>query len=120
VRDDRERLLDIQEALERIERYAVQGRERFAADELVETWIVHHLQVIGEAAAALSVSLRDRYPQVPWQKIIRMRHVLVHHYFGVDVDLVWLVVEQDLPGLRATVAAMLESLPPEEVAADPD
>ena len=113
MRDDRERLLDIQDALERIQRYAVQGRERFAADELVETWIVHHLQVIGEAAAALSPSLREQYPQVPWQKIIRMRHVLVHHYFVVDVDLVWLVVENDLPDLRATVAAMLRDLPQE-------
>ncbi|HEY3397218.1 MAG TPA: HepT-like ribonuclease domain-containing protein [Armatimonadota bacterium] len=79
----------------------------------MEVWIVHHLQVIGEAAGALSAELREQYPQVPWQKIIRMRHVLVHHYFGVDVDLVWLVVEHDLPDLAAIVDAMLQALPDE-------
>jgi uncharacterized protein with HEPN domain len=59
MRDDRERLLDIQEAIERIEKYAAQGQEAFERDELIQTWIVHHLQIIGEASRAISSSLRD-------------------------------------------------------------
>ena len=54
MRSDRERLLDIQEAIERIEKYATRGREAFERDELIQTWILHHLQIIGEAARALS------------------------------------------------------------------
>ena len=50
MRDDRERLLDILEAIERIERYAARGREAFENDELLQTWVVHHVQIIGEAA----------------------------------------------------------------------
>lgn len=57
MRDDRERLLDIQEAIERIEKYAVRGREAFERDELIQTWVLHHLQIIGEAVRALSPEL---------------------------------------------------------------
>ena len=49
MRSDRERLLDVIEAIERIEKYTAQGREAFERDELVQTWVVHHLQIIGEA-----------------------------------------------------------------------
>ena len=49
MRDDRERLKDIQEAIERIERYTSKGRKAFERDELIQGWVVHHLQLIGEA-----------------------------------------------------------------------
>ena len=54
MRDDRERLLNIHEAVERIEKYAARGREEFARDELIQIWVLHHLQIIGEAARARS------------------------------------------------------------------
>lgn len=54
MRDDRERLRDILEAIERIERYTSKGREEFMQDELIQTWVVHHIQIIGEAARKLS------------------------------------------------------------------
>lgn len=110
MRDDHERLLDIREAIERIEKYAGQGRETFERDELVQTWIVHHLQIIGEASRALSSDLRDQYPEVPWSKIIGMRNILVHDYFGIDVDVVWAVVEHDLPDLAQRIETILQEL----------
>lgn len=100
MRDDRVRLLDIQEAIERIEKYARQGQEAFEQEELIQTWIVHHLQIIGEAARALSSDLKDQHPEMPWSKIIGMRNLLVHDYFGIDVDVVCAVVERDLPALK--------------------
>lgn len=100
MRDDRERLLDILEAIERIEKYAARGLQFFEHDELVQVWILHHLQIIGEAARALSPRFRDQYSDVPWSQVIGMRNVLVHHYFGIDVDIVWSVVERDLPELK--------------------
>ncbi|MGH7961399.1 MAG: HepT-like ribonuclease domain-containing protein [Candidatus Binatia bacterium] len=109
MRDDRERLLDIQEAIERIEKYATQGQEAFAQDELIQTWIVHHLQIIGEAARALSSDLRDQHPEMPWSNIIGMRNILVHDYFGIDVDVVWAVVERDLPDLKLQIETILQS-----------
>ena len=88
MRDDRERLRDILEAIERIEKYAAMGRQRFEQDELIQIWIVHHLQLIGEAARALSADFRDSQPRVPWSQIVGMRNILVHNYFGVDADIV--------------------------------
>ena len=68
MRDDTQLLLDIVEAIDRIERYSSRGRDVFESDELVQNWIVNHLQVIGEAARSLSADLRDSNKEVPWAK----------------------------------------------------
>jgi uncharacterized protein with HEPN domain len=107
MRDDRERLLDILEATERIEKYTSHGSEAFERDELIQTWVVHHLQIIGEASRALSAGLRDSHPEIPWSQIIGMRNILVHHYFGVDVAVVWAAVENDLPALKRQIQTLL-------------
>ena len=107
MRDDRARLLDIQEAIERIERYTARGRTAFEQDELIQTWVVHHIQIIGEASRAISADFRAQYPKVPWTEIVGMRNILVHHYFGIDLNAVWSVVERDLPDLKRAIAAML-------------
>ncbi len=107
MRDDRERLLDIQEAIERIEKYSARGREAFERDELIQTWILHHLQILCEAARAISADFKQAHPEVPWPQIAGMRNILVHHYFGIDSIVVWAAVERDLPVLKQQVAAML-------------
>jgi uncharacterized protein with HEPN domain len=107
MRDDKERLLDIKEAVERIKKYSGCGREAFEKDELIQNWIIHHLQIIGEAAARISEDFQSRNPQVPWSEIIGMRNVLVHDYFGVDFDVVWNVVERDMPELEVRICELL-------------
>ena len=77
MRDDRERLLDMLEAIERIDRYASRGREAFEREELLQNWVVHHAQIIGEAARKVSDVLRRAHPEVPWVQIAAMRNVLV-------------------------------------------
>ena len=107
MRDDRERLADILEAIDRAQRYAVRGQAAFQEDELIQAWMVQQLMVIGEAASQLSATLRERAPQVPWRMIVGLRNRLVHAYFQADLALVWSVVENDLPGLRKAVADLL-------------
>jgi hypothetical protein len=63
---------------------------------LIQSWIVRHLQIIGEAARAIPDATRQLTPNVPWMQIIGMRHILVHNYFGVDAEAVWAVVEREL------------------------
>ena len=108
MRDDHQRLLDILEAIERIERYSSRGRDAFSGDELIQTWVVHHLQIIGEATRRLTDEFRAAHPDAPWSKIIGMRNLLVHAYFGIDRDIVWQVVDRDLPVLRERIAAIVE------------
>ena len=107
MRGDRERLLDIAQAIERIEKYAQRGRQAFESDELIQTWVLHHLQIIGEASRELSENTKAGHPEMPWQDIVGMRNILVHRYFAVDTELVWAAVQDDLPVLKRKIAAML-------------
>lgn len=109
MRGDRVWLLDILEAIEKIGRHAGVDRQTFDRDELLQTWMVHHLQIIGEAVTHLSEGFRDRHPEVPWHAIAAMRHALVHAYFRVDLDEVWNAVQRDLPELKARLQAILSA-----------
>jgi uncharacterized protein with HEPN domain len=110
MRDDREKLHDILEAIERINRYAVLGRERFNSDELVQTWFILHLQIIGEASRALAQETRELSPEIPWKQMIGMRNVLSHNYFEIDLDIVWSAVTINLPRLKPQIEALLSRL----------
>jgi uncharacterized protein with HEPN domain len=111
MRDDRERLLDIIEAIERIEKYTARGRSAFDEDELIQTWVLYHLQIIGEAVRALSVETTSRADEIEWQKIVGMRNILVHNYFSIDTDIVWAVIENDLSTLKSVITAYLDEHP---------
>ncbi len=107
MRDDKEKLLDINDAIERINKYAVRGKDEFQKDELIQTWIVHHLQILGEAAARISDEFKAAHSEIPWSKIIGMRNILVHDYFQIDIDIVWAVIEKDLPQLREMIKKII-------------
>lgn len=108
MRDIRELLYDILESIQRIEKYTGKGRARFDTDELVQTWVIRYLQIIGEAARKLPVEIKERFPEVPWSEIIGMRHILTHDYFDIDEEIVWAVVENDLPKLKRQIEAILK------------
>ena len=110
MRRERERLLDILEAIERIEKYAEEGKAAFESDELIQTWVVHHITIIGEACRSLSDDFQASHANVPWADIVGMRNILVHHYFGIDTEAVWAVVEHDIPELKLNIQTILKSL----------
>lgn len=107
MRDDEERLRDIREAIQRIEKYADRGRPAFDSDELIQTWVLHHLQIIGEAVRSLSEKKKEEAAAIEWPKIIGMRNILVHNYFAIDRELVWAVIENDLPALKIEIDKLL-------------
>lgn len=109
MRDDRERLRDMVEAITRIERHTTTGRSSLD-DEVIQVWVVHHFEVLGEAARGVSQDVRDRHPDVPWRAMIAMRSVLAHGYFGIDVERVWTTVERDLPALKRQVGSIVASM----------
>ena len=113
MRNDRERLLDIIEAIERIERHVRGGRGAFAGQELVQVWVIHNLEIVGEAARGVSEDLRRRRPDVLWREVVAMRNVLAHGYFGIDVERVWATVEKDLPKLKEQIRSIVAEIPAE-------
>jgi uncharacterized protein with HEPN domain len=110
MRSERERLLDILEAIERIEKYAERGKSAFLEDELIQNWMVNHISLIGEACRALPDEFQTSHANVPWADIVAMRNLLVHHYFGIDKEAVWSVVERDIPELKLNIQVILNGL----------
>ena len=107
MRDDVAWLLDIEESLLNIEKYVARGEDAFHEEELIQIWIIHYIQITVEAANQLSGKLKKSHPEIPWRGIIGMRNVLVHQYFGLDLDEIWDTACTDLPLLRAKIQELL-------------
>ena len=110
MRSDRERLFDIIEAIEKIELHRGDDRTQFDSDEMLQVWIVHYLQIIGEAASRVSSALIEKHPEVAWAQMIGMRHILVHGYFEIDQDIVWSAVVGNLPRLKDQMEHILRHM----------
>jgi uncharacterized protein with HEPN domain len=109
VKDERVYVGHIRDAISDIRAYASVGEEAFRADRMRQDAIIRKLEIIGEAVKQLSVETRARRPEIPWKQIAGMRDRLTHAYFGVDIGLVWRVVERDLLALETAVGALFET-----------
>jgi len=103
MRSDRDRVSDILEAIAKIRERITDSIDSFLGDEMLQVWVIHHLQVIGEAARSVSPSLKERHPEVPWPQIVALRNILVHEYFGLNMRQVWTVTQKDLPKLEEQI-----------------
>lgn len=103
-----ERLQDILDAIDAVNRYTQQGKTAFEGQELIQVWVVHHCEIIGEAVKSLPDELLNKYPEIPWGQIIGLRNRLIHEYFRVDPEVIWNIARQDLPPLKTVVSRMLE------------
>ena len=101
-------LQHILDAISKVEDY-LEGidRQTFSERSLIQDGVIRQIEIIGEAVRRLSRDLRDQYPKIPWQDIAGMRDKLIHDYFGVDLETVWLTALDDLPVLKAKVARIL-------------
>lgn len=98
-----QRIDDALEAIERCQRYIVALIDDAGDPEMAEDAIERNLQIIGEAVNHLSDEITDAHPEIAWPQIRGFRNILVHQYFGVDVDVVRDVVEAHLPPLAAAL-----------------
>ncbi len=110
MRAPKERLRDMLEAIAKIQRYTARGREASEQDELLQVWVLYHIQLIAEAAARLGKGFHDAHSHIPWAQVVAMRNILVHEYFGLDWDEVWRTAEQDLPRLSEQIEELLRQL----------
>lgn len=97
------------DAAQKIEEYlAGMNLVDFYKTTLTQDGVIRQIEIIGEAIKQVSKDLKEKYPQIPWQDIARMRDKLIHHYFGVDIEKVWLTVKEDLPVLKKELERILK------------
>ena len=103
-------LKDILQSISDIEAFVGQmSKDDFLKDRKTQSAVVRQIEIIGEAIKYLPVELKATYLHVPWKEIAGMRDVIIHEYFGVDTDLVWNAIKNDVPFLEREIKEMIQS-----------
>ena len=102
--DDSVYLQHIRDALSDIAAYTGVGREVFFAERMRQDATLRKLEIVGQAVKNLSEQTKSREHDIPWKQIAGMRDKVIHDYFGVNLEIVWVVVEKELPRLEQAVA----------------
>lgn len=107
-RGDLEFLGDIEEAIRRIDSYAGQMEQKlFFEDKKTQDAVVRNLEIIGEATKNMSEKLKSKHPNVPWKDMARLRDRLIHHYHGVNYEIVWGIIKEELPKLLPQIKKVI-------------
>lgn len=110
MRNQIEWLKDIFDAILQIEKYAAKGERKYFQNELIQKWMVYHLQIIGEAANKTSEETKRRTAKIPWDQIVGLRNIIVHEYFGIDLEEIWNTIQFDIPKLKVEIDKIIQSL----------
>jgi uncharacterized protein with HEPN domain len=108
VKDQRVYLLHAIDAIDSILAYTADGSDEFFKDAKTQDAVIRNVEIIGQAVKGVDQSTRALDPAIPWRQIAGMRDKLIHDYFGVDLSLVWDVVERELPVLRPRLVALAD------------
>lgn len=84
------------------------SRESFLKNKEKQSAVIRQIEIIGEAVKNLPSEFKDKHPNVPWKDIVGMRDKLMHHYFGVDIEKVWITLKEDIPKLKNQIKNIIE------------
>ncbi len=102
-------LIDIREAIEKIERYtAGLTYSSFAENDLVVDAVIRNLEVIGEAAKHIPDEWRSNHPEIDWRRVVGFRNIVIHAYFEVDLEIVWTIATERLPELKVVIERLIQ------------
>jgi uncharacterized protein with HEPN domain len=97
------------ESIENIESFMKKvSKKDFMNNKEKQSAVVRQLEIIGEAVKNVPESFRKKYPEIPWSDIARTRDKIIHHYFGLDLKIIWDIVKEDLPILKNKIRRILK------------
>lgn len=110
MKNDRVYLTHILECIQSIESYLPNGKKDYFSSKMTQDAVIRNLEIIGEATKNISEELKLKNSHLPWKETAGLRDVLIHEYFGVDNEIVWNVVEKELPKLKENITGLIENL----------
>ena len=110
MRDHRAYLEHILECIARVRVNTTEGKQAFMNSHTLQDAVLRNLQTLTESTQRLSESIKSSHPEIEWRRLAAFRNILVHEYLGVDLEIVWQIVERDLPTLEAAVRETLAGL----------
>ena len=101
-------MLESMESINLIEVYTVRiSKEDFLKSEQIQDAVMRRLEIIGEASKKIPAIIKAQHPDIPWREMAGMRDILVHEYFGVDLELTWTTVKGSLPDLKQQLSSII-------------
>lgn len=110
MKDPRIYLISILDCIVRLQEYTHDGKDVFLRSTLIQDGVIRNLEVIGEATKQLPDEIKQAYPDVEWRGMAGLRDVLIHNYLRVNLNRVWVVIEMNIPTLKAQIEQILEEL----------
>ena len=110
IRDDLVYIKDVIDSIVLIEQYTLgRSEEEFNNDLQLQDAIIRRIEIMGEAMNNISEDFQKRYSHIPWREVIAMRNILIHEYFGVDINRIWTSIKNDMPQLRLWLEQILDT-----------
>jgi len=101
---------DIVDSIEKIKKYIHDmSLEDFKKNDLVQDAVLRNLEIIGEASNNLAEEIKRKHKEVPWKRMIGLRNIISHKYFGIDLEIIWKIITVNLPGTKGLVNSILKN-----------
>jgi len=86
------------------------SKEELISNRLKHNAIVREIEIIGEAVENISKNLKDKHPEIEWKDIADTRDKMIHHYFGIDFNIIWAIIKKDIPKLEIQIKKIEENI----------